>query len=127
MVNPFSSAHAPYTDISADELKKLIAEGVPVIDIRTPQEWQQTGVVEGSVLLTLFSNYGGVNPDFVPKLTEMVATDDPVILLCRTGSRTRTAAEALVNQLHYKNVYNVDRGILDWIARGHPVVPPTTG
>ncbi len=121
---PHAWAKAPYTDVSALETKKLLEEGVPVIDIRTPQEWLQTGVIEGSHLLTLFQAYGGVNPDFVPRLGELVNPEDPVVLVCRTGSRTRTAAEALVNQLGYKKVYNVERGILDWIAHGLPVVPP---
>ena len=31
--------------ISLDKLKLLMSEGVPLIDIRTAKEWQETGVI----------------------------------------------------------------------------------
>ena len=42
----------PYTNVDNAQLKTLIAQGVPVYDIRRPEEWRQTGVVEGSRTLT---------------------------------------------------------------------------
>jgi len=35
-------------DIDNAELNKLISAGVPLIDLRTPPEWQQTGILAGS-------------------------------------------------------------------------------
>ncbi len=42
----------PYQDVDAAQLRELIAQGVPIYDIRRPEEWRQTGVVAGSRLLT---------------------------------------------------------------------------
>ena len=114
-------AEPPYINIDNDELKTLLAQGVPLYDIRLPEEWRQTGVVEGSRRLTFFDARGGVSPDFLPKFTTVIGKDDPVILICRTGNRTDALARYLIEKLGYTQVYNVRKGITDWIADNNPV------
>ena len=46
------SVRAEVIDIDNGELARLSAAGVPIIDIRTVAEWQQSGVVQGSRLIT---------------------------------------------------------------------------
>ena len=115
-------AATPYTNINNQQLKSLQATGIPVYDIRRTEEWAQTGVVEGSRRLTFVDEKGRVLPDFVAKFTQAVGKNDPVILICRTGSRTDVLSRALVEQLGYTNVYNVKNGITRWISEGLPVV-----
>lgn len=103
------------------QLAELMAKGVPVIDIRTPGEWKQTGVVEGSHLLMAFDERGELSPDFVPGLAKIAGPEDPVVLICRTGNRTGVIANALVQQLGYSKVFNVTNGIKRWIAEGKAV------
>jgi len=114
-------AEPPYINVDNDELKSLLAQGVPLYDIRLPEEWRQTGVVEGSRRLTFFDARGGVSPDFLPKFTAVIGKDDPVILICRTGNRTDALARYLIEKLGYTQVYNVRKGITDWIAENNPV------
>ena len=45
-------AEPPYTNVDNAGLKTLLAQGVPVYDIRRAEEWRATGVVEGSRKLT---------------------------------------------------------------------------
>ena len=112
-----SAGAAPlYTNINNIELAKLLEDKVTLVDIRRPEEWQQTGVVPGSNMITLFTSRGGVNPDFVSQLQKVSSADKPLILICRTGNRTRAGSTMLVKQLGYKNVYNVTRGITGWIG-----------
>ena len=111
----------PYTDLDNGQLETLLGQGVPVYDIRRPLEWQQTGVIEGSRLMTFVDDDGRVLPDFLTGFTGQTAKDEPVILICRTGNRTRTLARYLVEQLGYTQVYNVRSGILDWIRDGGAV------
>ena len=47
--------------ISLDKLKLLMSEGVPLIDIRTAKEWQETGVIKDSHLITFFNESGEVD------------------------------------------------------------------
>ncbi len=111
-----------FTNIDNQQLKALQAQGIPVFDVRRPEEWKQTGVVEGSKKLTFVDANGKVTPDFVDKFTQAVGKNDPVILICRTGSRTNALASALTKQLGYTKVYNVKNGITRWISEGQPVV-----
>lgn len=112
----------PYTDINTEQLKELISEGVPVYDIRRPEEWRQTGVVEGSRKLTFVDESGRPNPEFFSRFTAEVGKDDPVILICRTGNRTDILGRHLVEQLGYRKVYNVRDGISQWVREQHPVI-----
>jgi len=115
-------AEPPYTHIDNARLKELAGQGVPVYDVRRPEEWRETGVVEGSRLLTFVDANGRLNPEFLPRFTADVGKDDPVILICRTGNRTDVLARHLVEKMGYTQVYNVRHGITRWIGDKHPVV-----
>ncbi|WP_457676951.1 rhodanese-like domain-containing protein [Thiolapillus sp.] len=118
-------AGAAVTNIDNEELEKLISQGVPIIDIRRPDEWRQTGVVKGSHLITFFDKRGNYNVRaWLDKLAPIAGKDDPFILICRTGNRTGTVSRFLDQKLGYSKVYNVQKGITDWIAKGKPVVKP---
>lgn len=109
------------SNVSNTELQALLDKGVTLVDIRLPEEWQQTGVVEGSQLLTLFEKSGAVAPGFLDKLQKVAPVDKPVALICRTGNRTRAGAQMLA-QAGYPQVYNVTHGITGWIKEGKAVV-----
>ncbi len=116
------TASAGYTNISNETLQQLLDQGVTIVDIRRPEEWRQTGVVKGSHKITMFDHRGRILPDFQAKFEAVTDPDEPVILICRTGNRTAVAGRLLSEQLGYKHIYNVERGITDWIRNGHPVV-----
>ncbi|MEN8171205.1 MAG: rhodanese-like domain-containing protein [Pseudomonadota bacterium] len=111
----------PYTNVDNDELKSLIADGVPLYDIRRPDEWRSTGVIKGSKRLTFIDGRGQVSPQFLPEFTQRIGKDEPVILICRTGNRTDALARHLVEKMGYTKVYNVRRGITGWISEKRPV------
>ena len=110
-----------YSNISNAKLQELKDQGVLLVDIRREEEWKQTGIVEGSKTITFFDRTGNVSNDFFPKFTAIAKLDQPIMLICRTGNRTKAAGEALVKQLGYKNVMNVTTGITGWIAEKRPV------
>ncbi|WP_456448766.1 rhodanese-like domain-containing protein [Thiolapillus sp.] len=116
-------ATAEVTNIDNAELEKLMSQGVPVVDIRRPDEWQQTGIVKGSHLITFFDKKGNYNVQaWLNKLAPIAGKNDPFILICRTGNRTGTVSRFLDQKLGYTKVYNVKKGITNWIAEGKPVV-----
>ncbi len=110
-----------YSNIDNAKLKELVNQGVLLVDIRRKEEWQQTGVVEGSKTITFFDRTGNINPNFVPEFTAIAKPDQPVMLICRTGNRTQAASQAISQQLGYKNVMNVTNGITGWMAERRPV------
>ena len=114
-------AEPPYTNVDNAQLKSLIAQGVPVYDVRRAEEWRATGVVDGSHKLTFVDAKGRLNPEFLPRFTAEVDKTAPVVLICRTGSRTDTLARELA-EMGYTRVYNVRNGITRWIGESNPIV-----
>ena len=114
-------AEPPYSNADNHQLKALLAQGVPIYDIRRPEEWRSTGVVEGSRKLTFVDAGGRSNPEFLPRFTAEVDKNAPVVLICRSGNRTDALARHLVEKLGYTRVYNVRHGINRWLSEGNPV------
>lgn len=114
-----------YSNINNPQLEKMLKDGATLVDIRRQEEWQQTGIVKGANTITFFTKAGRINPNFMAEFTALVKPEQAVILICRTGNRTRAASKAIAQQLGYKKVYNVTRGITGWIAEKRPVVTYT--
>jgi len=121
MISLGGCSEPPYSNIDNAQLKALLAQGTPLYDVRRPEEWRQTGVVEGSRQLTFVDASGRPNPEFLPRFSAEVDKNAPVILICRTGSRTRALAQELAER-GYTRVYNVRNGITRWIGEDNPVV-----
>ena len=121
MISLGGCSEPPYSNIDNTQLQALLAQGTPLYDVRRPEEWRQTGVVEGSRKLTFVDASGRPNPEFLPRFSAEVDKNAPVILICRTGSRTRALAQELAER-GYTRVYNVRNGITRWIGEDNPVV-----
>ena len=120
------AARAEVINIDNAELARLSAKGVPVIDIRTAGEWKGSGVIPGARLLTFFDERGNANPaQWMASAKGVAKPDQPVILICRSGNRTRAAAHFLSEQAGYRAVYNVTHGMNGWMAEKRALVPPT--
>lgn len=119
-----SFAHAEIINIGNDELKKLLADGVKLVDLRTAGEWRQTGVIAGTNMITLFDERGRADPEAWKKeLSAVSAPDQPVILICRSGNRTGVAAKMLNETMPKRKIYNVKEGMNGWVKAGQQVVP----
>lgn len=119
-----AGARAELVDIDNAGLARLLAAGVPVIDIRTAPEWSETGIVPGSHPLTFFDERGRASPrDWLAKARAVAKPGAPVILICRSGSRTRRVGDFLVREAGYGKVYHVRDGILAWARDGRPLTP----
>lgn len=113
---------AEVIDIDNVELARLVASKVPLIDIRTAPEWQESGVVPGSQLLTFFDERGRADPAaWLAKARPLADPSRPVILICRSGNRTRAVSRFLSDKAGYAKVYNVKSGIQPWIGERRPL------
>lgn len=114
----------PYSNIDNDQLQLMLAADTPIYDVRRPEEWIETGIVENSRLLTYTAADGRRKADFLEKFTAQIDRETPVILICDTGGRTRSLARYLADDLGYTQVYNVRYGIMGWISEGRAVTLP---
>ena len=120
-----ATAKAEIVEIDNEELNSLIEMKIPIIDIRRKEEWQQTGIVAGSYLMTFFDKEGKADVTrWLQELEVVASKKDPFILICRTGRRTGIVAKFLSEKLGYKKVYDVTDGITEWIKKGNPTVKP---
>lgn len=92
--------------------QKLIDSKIPIVDIRTPGEWRETGIVKNSIPIMFFNQRGAYNVDaFLTELNAKVDTKKTFALICRTGSRTAMISSFLSKELGYK-VINIKGGIV---------------
>ena len=106
-------------------LERLLERGVPVIDIRTPEEWRETGIIEGSHLLTFFDAQGRYDVRaWLSELAAIASRDEPFALICDSGGRSSVVGQFLDAQLGYQRVHNAPGGIAQWMAEDRPTVDP---
>lgn len=81
----------------------------PLLDVRLPEEFSQEHL------------YGAVNipVQVLPERLVEVPSDRPVVFYCRSGNRTKKAAEILT-QAGYQTLYDLG-GIIQWKEQGLPV------
>ncbi|MBE0564854.1 MAG: rhodanese-like domain-containing protein [Krumholzibacteria bacterium] len=110
-------------ELGNGQLLALLARGVPVIDIRRPAEWEATGVIAGSLLLTFFDERGGYDLDgWLRRIAATIGPDDVFVLVCRLGQRTDVLGRYLAGARGYAGVHHLSDGITWWLADGRPVV-----
>lgn len=111
--------------ISAPDAQSLMQSGqIVLIDIRSRQEWAETGVAEGAWPVSLHE------PDFSQRFQEIINRypNDQVALICATGGRTAHVVGVLERN-GISGVVDVSEGMMGnrtgpgWIARGMSVVP----
>jgi rhodanese-related sulfurtransferase len=113
-----------YHQIMSRDLPSLLQQGAVLVDVRRTEEWQMTGVVVGSHLLTFFDAEGNCQPEqWHEQLNRMIPADLPLVLICRTGYRTTLICEMLLEMCGRDDIYNVTDGIFGWLSEGFPVVP----
>lgn len=112
---PVLAGEVTVTQMTVDEMK---VDGALIVDIRTPEEWAETGVIEGAKLVTFTdpeSFLAAVGPD--------LADGRDLVLVCRSGRRSGAAAEAL-QSLIPNRIISQDGGMSVLIGEGYQAVPP---
>lgn len=100
--------------VNVSEFQKLIKEtdGI-LLDVRTQSEYGNGHIANAGQL-----NYYSL--DFKRKLL-LLSKEEPIYLYCNTGYRSERAAGFLVKN-GYKNIYNLEHGIMDWELNNLPVI-----
>ena len=97
---------AAYLNITAEEAKQIMdnEEGYIILDVRTQEEYDQ-GHIPGAIVIS--------HEEIAEKAEDVLTDKDQLILIyCRSGRRSKIAAEALV-ELGYTNIKEFG-GIIDW-------------
>ena len=117
-------AFAEIHNIDNAELLRLQEQGVPVVDIRTPEEWRDTGVIKGARLMTYSFSGGFDKAAWLKQVQQVAKPGEPVILICRSGRRSAAVADYLESHPTKGKIYNASGGMNAWKSSGRPVVVP---
>ena len=88
-----------------------------IVDIRTPAEWMETGVIKGAKTITFNATD---KEGFLNELKANVDLKKPVALICRSGRRS--AAAAMIDSPEL-NIINLDGGMGSLINQGYETTP----
>lgn len=83
-----------------------------ILDVRTPEEYAEGHIAESQ----LIDFYGA---DFSDRLADLDPSV-PYVIYCRSGNRSGPTL-AIMSELGFEDVTEVDGGILQWQASGHPL------
>ena len=117
-------AFAEIVDVNNEQIKELSNSNIPIVDVRRSSEWEQTGVIPNSILLTFFDEEGDYNyHQWYEKLRLEIDESKPIILICRSGKRSKIIAQ-MMNENFDHVIYNAKRGIISWIDEKLITVEP---
>jgi len=98
-------------NLSVNDFEKKLqqTELALLIDVRTPQEYD-AGHLKNAFNID-------VKADNFCEEIEKLDKSCPVFVYCRSGGRSKTAANIFKNA-GFKTVYELDKGIIGWIESG---------
>jgi rhodanese-related sulfurtransferase len=96
--------------VSVDEAYQMYQDGTFVLDVRTPEEWNEFHA-PNTTLIPLDELAARVNE--LPK-------DQPIVVVCRSGNRSQTGRDILLNA-GFKAT-SMNGGLTEWRDTGHPVI-----
>jgi rhodanese-related sulfurtransferase len=101
-------------NVTPAEVKEKLDSKQPVLvlDVRQPEEYSHDGHIKGSRLMPLASLRN--------RLGEL-PRDTPIVVVCRSGARSRTACEMLQTQ-GFEDVSNMGGGMFAWKRARLPFV-----
>ena len=103
---------AAVKNISPADAYTLAKKGALIVDVREDREVESKSFDMPDVMVMPLSRFSSSFRDIPEK--------KKVILACRSGHRSASAASMLLNQ-GYKNVMNLQHGIMGWEHAGLPV------
>ena len=124
---PLAQATEKEHILSAKEANQLSNNGqLLLVDIRSVEEWQQTGVAPQALLLSIHEK-GGI-PQFSQRLLKAVSgnKNKSIALICAGGVRSARVRRYLMQQ-GFRNITDVAEGMVGgwftqgWIEQGLPI------
>ncbi len=98
-------------EISVDQAAAKREQGAFILDVREPQEWQEYHI-PGSTLIPLGE---------LPNRLSEVPKDREIVVVCRSGNRSRTGSEILAKN-GFSRVTSMAGGLKEWAAKGYETV-----
>ena len=121
----FQNAMLYKADIDSKTAYEMQQKGTLLIDVRTKEEFKHLRAKKAINIPVFYAEKGQrvFNKNFAQEIYNILNGDlnKKVILICRSGSRTKLASNFLAYQ-GFKNVYNIKNGFqYDWKKVNLPI------
>jgi rhodanese-related sulfurtransferase len=97
-------------EVDIDEAERRQGNGAQLVDVREPSEWQEARI-PGTVHIPLGD---------LARRTGELDSNRPVVALCRSGNRSKTAVQIL-QRAGFGDASSMAGGIVAWGRAGKPV------
>ena len=92
-------------DVTMEEFKKMQKEGATILDVRSPQEYEE-GHIQGAILIPEYELIAKADKELKDK-------NKIIVIYCSTGNRSKKAQRKLEKR-GYINVYNLYNGLQNY-------------
>lgn len=107
-----ASSSGQIQTINAEQFNKLLVlDEVQLVDVRTPEEFQSGHIKDAE-------NIDYNNENFKSKASSLDKSK-PVLVYCRSGKRSASAAEIL-KEMGFTKIVSLDGGMISWEAANLP-------
>ena len=103
-----------FKSLNIQDSIEAIKKGAIIIDVREQTEYDQAHI-QNSFLLPLST----VSAEEVRKINSQNKT---IIIHCRSGKRSKVAANILLSQDYTGEILEIDDGIIGWIENNQPII-----
>ena len=103
-------------NLRARRIRKVIESASPapkIVDVRPEADFQR-GAIPGA------ENIPFTGPEFSEQVRTELSEDEPLVIYCSGGFRSRRAAKEL-RRLGFQKLYHLHRGIGSWKMAGFPI------
>jgi len=103
-----------FKSLSVEDAAQSIKNGSIIIDVREQDEFDQAHI-ENAILVPL-------STISAEKINEVNPNNHTILIHCRSGKRSKVAANILLSQNYTGEVLELDEGINAWIEANQPVI-----
>ena len=100
-------------NIDVEKFDELIKQNYTVIDVRTPEEYNQSRI-DGALLINFY------DPKFKKRVNEL-DKDGKYLIYCRSGNRSRNAL-SMFKEAGILTAFHLTGGIISWHKAGKLIV-----
>lgn len=103
-----------FKSLNVQDAAQSVNKGVMIVDVREQDEFDQAHL-ENAILVPLST----VSAE---KINELNPTNKTILIHCRSGKRSKVAANVLLSQGYSGEILELDEGINAWIESEQPVI-----
>ena len=115
-------------EISLEKAHSLYKENnLLIIDVRTKKEWEMTGIIPDSILISMHDNNNLERKDFLKEINLEISShkNKKIAFICASGARSNAVMVFFLNK-GFKNIHHIPDGIMGkqsngWLFQGYPI------